>query len=434
MDNRIAGDAVTEVVKIGEMFTSLAESDISGTESWPRFRGTDIDNISKSQIPLIDKFPAGGPKKLWSVDLGEGHAGAAIYDGKAYVLDYDEVRRADLLRCYELSTGIEIWQRGYRVAIKRNHGMSRTVPAITEKYILTIGPRGHVMCLDRETGDFRWGIDLITKYESELPFWYTGQCPLIDNGVAILAPGGSLIMIGVDCESGEILWETACPKNWKMSHASIIPWTFGGQKMYVYSAVGGVCGIAADGPDLGKMLWSTSDWSHSVVAPTSVCMPDGKIFLSAGYGAGSMMIRIQKVGAEFSVSVLDEYKPIEGLASEQQTPLYYKGKLLGILPKDAGPLRNQFVCVDPVNPKKILWSSGKETRFGLGPYIIADNKFFILSDEGELTIARLSTRSWEELDKFEVLEGHDAWAPIALADGYMVIRDSKTLICLDMRK
>ena len=81
-----------------------------------------------------------------------------------------------------------------------------------------------------------------------------------------------------------------------------------------------------------------------------------------------------------------------------------------------------------------MWSSGKETRFGLGPYLIADNKFFILSDEGELTIARLSTRSWEELDKFEVLEGHDAWAPIALADGYMVIRDSKTLICLDMRK
>jgi len=434
MDKRIVGDAVVELVKIGEMFSSLAESSISGMESWPRFRGADIDNISKSEIPLIEKFPVGGPIKLWSVDLGEGHAGAAIYDGKAYIMDYDEGRRADLLRCYELSTGIELWQRGYRVAIKRNHGMSRTVPAITEKYILTIGPRGHVMCIDRETGDFRWGIDMITKYQSELPFWYTGQCPLIDNDVAILAPGGSSIMIGVDCESGEILWETPCPKNWKMSHASIMPWTYGGREMYVYSAVGGVCGIAADGEDRGEILWSTSEWNHTVVAPTSVCMPDGKIFLSAGYGAGSMMIRVQKSGSEFSVNILEEYKPIEGLASEQQTPLFYDGKLLGILPKDAGPLRNQFVCVDPANPKKVLWSSGKETRFGLGPYIIADNKFFILSDEGELTIARLSTRSWEELDKFEVLEGHDAWAPIAVADGYMVIRDSKTLICLDMRK
>ncbi len=204
--------------------------------------------------------------------------------------------------------------------------------------------------------------------------------------------------------------------------------------MYVYSAVGGVVGVAADGNTAGSVLWSSSAWNHSVVAPSAVCMPDGKVFLSAGYGAGSMMIKVSGSASAFSVEVLDEYKPAEGLASEQQTPILYKGKLLGILPKDAGPLRNQLVCVDPSDTKKVLWSSGKETRFGLGPYIIADNKFFILSDEGELTIARLSTQKWELLDQRVVLDGHDAWAPIAVADGYMVLRDSKNVICLDMRK
>lgn len=434
MDNRITGDYVVEVIKIGEMFTGLAEPVTSGKESWPRFRGADLDNISKTEIPLIDKFPVGGPKQVWSVELGEGHAGAAIYDGKAYVLDYDEIRRADLLRCFELTTGTELWQRGYRVTVKRNHGKSRTIPAISEKYILTIGPRGHVMCLDRKSGNFRWGIDLIKDFQSEIPLWYTGQCPLIDNDVAILAPGGTHIMIGVDCETGETVWETPNQNGWKMSHASIMTWTFGGRKMYVYSADGGVCGIAADGPDQGKILWSTSEWNHAVVAPSAVCMKDGKVFLSAGYGVGSMMIQVKLTGTDFSVSVLDEYKPALGFNSEQQTPLLYNGKLLGILTKDAGPLRNQFVCVDPADTKKILWSSGKETRFGYGPYLIADNKFFILSDDGVLTIATLSARSWKPLDKIKVLQGHDAWAPIALADGYMVIRDSKNMICLDMRK
>lgn len=434
MDNRITGDSVVEVIKIGEMFTELAVQATEGNESWTGFRGADQDNISKSEIPLIDKFPTEGPKVVWSVELGEGHAGAAIYDGRAYVLDYDETRRADLLRCFELSTGTELWQRGYRVAVKRNHGMSRTIPAISEKYILTIGPRGHVMCLDRETGNYRWGIDLIKDFQSEEPLWYTGQCPLIDNDVAILAPGGTHIMIGVDCETGETLWETPTQNRWKMSHSSIMIWTYGGRKMYVYSAVGGICGIAADGPDLGKILWSTSEWNHAVVSPSAVCMDDGKIFLSAGYGVGSMMIQVKLAGTDFSVSVLDEYKPALGLSSEQQTPLLYNGKLFSILTKDSGPLRRQFVCVDPSNTRKILWSSGKETRFGYGPYFIADNKFFILSDEGDLTIARLSTRSWEPLDKIKVLPGYDAWAPIALADGYMVLRDSKNMICLDMRK
>jgi len=434
MDNRVRGETVVEVVKIGEMFTRFTETEAKGTENWTRFRGDDFDNISKSEVSLIDKFPVDGPKVLWKTELGEGHSGAAIYNGLAYIIDYDESRRADMLRCYDLVNGEEIWQRGYRVSVKRNHGMSRTVPAINENYILTIGPKGHAMCLDRETGDLRWGIDLLADYESVMPQWYTAQCPLIDNNVAILAPGGNTLMIGVDCESGEILWETPNPEGWKMSHASIMPWTFGGRKMYVYSGVDGVFAVAADGDDLGSVLWSTSEWKHSVVAPSALCFPDGKVFLSAGYGAGSMMIQVSGSGTAFSVKVLDEYKPNAGLASEQQTPLFYGGKVFGILPKDAGPMRNQMICVNPSDPKKIIWSSGKDARFGLGPYIIADNKIFILSDEGELTIARLSTRKWELLDTKVVLDGHDAWAPIAIADGYMILRDSRTVMCLDMRK
>lgn len=433
-DGRVRGDSVVEVIKIGEMFSRFLEEEPTGNETWPRFRGADFDNISKSTIPLIDRFPASGPRILWSHTLGEGHAGAAIYDGKAYVFDYDETRRADLLRCYNLISGEQIWERGYRVSVKRNHGMSRTVPAITDQYILTVGPRGQVMCLDRADGNFRWGIDLIADYHSELPLWYTAQCPLIDNELAILAPGGDALMIAVDCENGEIQWQTPNPDGYKMSHASIMPWTFKGTKMYVYSAVGGVFAVAAEGEKAGQVLWKTDAWNHSVVAPSAFCLPDGKVFLSAGYGAGSMMLQISGSASDFQVSVLYEYKPVEGLASEQQTPVFYGGRLFGILPKDAGPLRNQFVCVNPADTRKILWSSGKETRFGLGPYMIADNKFFILSDEGELTIARLSTSGWEPLDTHKVLDGHDAWGPIAVADGYMVLRDSKNIICLDMRK
>jgi outer membrane protein assembly factor BamB len=130
--------------------------------------------------------------------------------------------------------------------------------------------------------------------------------------------------------------------------------------------------------------------------------------------------------------MLEEYSPKEGLASEQQTPLVFDGHILGILPKDAGPLRNQLICVHPDNFKQVIWSSGQDKRFGLGPYMIADNKLFILSDDATLTIARPSTREYIELDSYRVLEGHDAWGPLAIADGYMVMRDSKTMVCLDL--
>jgi len=428
-DNRPPrADSLSEQIRIGEYFFAAGGTLTEGTETWPRFRGSDFDNISKSKIRLIDGFGGVAPKILWSIDLGEGHAGAAIYKGAVYVLDYDELKRSDILRCINLTDGKEIWQRGYRVTIKRNHGMSRTVPAVTEKFIVTIGPRAHVMCLDRLTGNLKWGLDVEKEYKTEIPFWYTGQCPLIVDDVAIIATGGKALIIAVDCETGKKLWETPNAKNWKMSHSSIMPMEFGGRKMFVYSAVGGVCGIAADGADAGTILWTSTAWNKSVVAPSPVCMPDGKIFLTAGYGAGSMVLQLQQSGGTFTAKMIDQYLPAEGLACEQQTPLYFKGHLIGIQPKDAGALRNQMICVDPVNCRLPVWTSGSEARFGLGPYLIADNKLFILNDDGVLTIAKPDIRKYIQVDQIKLFEGQDAWAPIAVADGYMVLRDSKRMV------
>ena len=432
-DNRGEGNAFIQNVNIGEHFQEFSSDYKELTETWPRFRGEDFDNISKSPIKLIEKFPESGPKIVWSKELGEGHSGAAIYKGLVYVLDYNEEERADKLRCFSLIDGKEQWSRGYDVAVKRNHGMSRTIPAVTDKYIVTIGPKCHVMCLDRKTGNFRWGLDIIKEYQNEIPFWYTGQCPLVDNNVAILATGGKALMIAVDCKTGEKLWETPNPKGWKMSHSSIMPFTFGGQKMYVYSAIGGIVGVGAEGDNAGKVLWESPAWNHSVVAPSPVCMPDGKIFLTAGYGAGSMVLQLSENNGIYTIEPIDEYKPKEGLACEQQTAIFWNGYLFGILPKDGGTMRNQFVCVHPSDTKKIVWSSGKGARFGLGPYFIADNKFFILNDDGTLTIARLSTKRYIQLEQIKIFEnGHDAWAPFAVANGYLILRDSKTMVCIDL--
>ena len=433
-DNRGEPVAVNLDINIGEFYESFGKESSDLKETWPRFRGEHFDNISRSDVALIDKFPPEGPDIKWTIHLGEGHAGAAIYEGKVYVLDYDEELHSDMLRCYSLESGTELWKRWYKVNIKRNHGMSRTVPAVTEDYILTIGPRSHVMCVDRDDGDFRWGLNVEAEYHTEIPFWYTGQCPLIDDGNAIIATGGKALMVAIDLKSGEKIWETPNPGEWAMSHASIMPFTFEGVKMYVYSAIRGACGIAAEGDNAGEVLWETSEWNHQVVAPSAVCMPDGKIFLSAGYGAGSMVLQLKKEGDKFSTEILQKYTPKEGLASEQQTPVMFEGHLFGILPKDAGPLRNQFVCVSPDDFTNIIWSSGQSVRFGLGPYMIADGKFFILSDDGTLTIVKPSVSQYIEMDQFRVIEGQDAWAPLAIADGYLVMRDSETMLCIDIAR
>jgi len=289
------------------------------------------------------------------------------------------------------------------------------------------------MCVDAVSGDFKWGIDLEREYGAEIPLWYTGQCPLIDDSLAVIAVGGRSLVIAVDCETGEVVWETPNPNNWKMSHSSVMPFFIHGKKMYVYCAIGGILGISAGGEDAGQVLFESKLWNHNVIAPSPVYLGDGRIFLTAGYGAGSLMLRIKAENGVFSAESLQALKPEGGLASEQQTPVFYKGHLFSILPKDAGPLRNQFVCCHPDDCSQIVWSSGKTNRFGLGPYIVADDKFFILSDDGVLTVLRASLQEYSPLAQAKILDGVDAWGPLALVNGRLLARDSRRMVCVDLR-
>lgn len=434
LDNRPdAATLQTDRIDIGGFFAWYGGKPSAISGSWPRFRGADYDNISKEGIKLAGSWGETGPAQLWSIELGEGHAGPVVSEGRVYVMDYDEENRRDILRCFSLEDGKEIWQRGYDIFIKRNHGMSRTVPAVKNGYVVTMGPMCQVMCVDADSGQFKWGIDLEQEYNSEVPLWYTGQCPLIEDSIAVIAVGGTVLMLGVHCETGEVVWETPNSSDVKMSHSSIIPMELHGQKIYVYSALGGLFGVSAEKETRGQILFENKEWNHSVVAPSPVYAGNNRILVTAGYGAGSMLFEVVREQDQFSVHSIQTIEPDEGLASEQQTPVYYKDHLFAILPKDAGALRNQFVCTPADDPGKILWSSGKTNRFGLGPYLIADGKFYLLSDEGALTVLEARTDRYEPLTEIEILDGHDAWGPMAVVNGRLLARDSKQMVCLDIR-
>jgi outer membrane protein assembly factor BamB len=80
------------------------------------------------------------------------------------------------------------------------------------------------------------------------------------------------------------------------------------------------------------------------------------------------------------------------------------------------------------------WASGRDARFGLGPFLAADGKLFILADDGTLTLARASATAFEPLARARVLGGADAWAPLAIAGGKLLLRDSRRMLCLDVRR
>jgi outer membrane protein assembly factor BamB len=315
--------------------------------------------------------------------------------------------------------------------MKRNHGFSRTAPIVNDKYVISIGPQAHIMCCDRLTGELKWSLDMQKHFETEVPPWYAGQCPRIEDNMLIIAPAGKeTLMAGIDCDTGGIVWQTPNTLAYKMSHSSVMPMVLNGKKTYVYAGVGGICGVSAEAADKGKLLWNADKWKPSVIAPSPLQLSSSEIVLTAGYGAGGALLNVKYTDGKWSAGIVDSYKPNEGLSSEQQTPILHEQMVITIPPKDGGGLREKLVAYSPSNLRAPIWESAADERFGLGPYLVIGRHLFALKDDGELYIYKMEQRKMTLVKKQRIFHGHDAWGPMAYADGYLILRDAAWVYCL----
>ena len=450
-DGRKAEDArrrTQQAFEYGEIYQVFDVPAPGTSGGWPRFRGLNLDGINRQNTKLASSFPAEGPRELWRLNLAPGYAGAAIYDGRVYVMDYLE-GQGDVLRCFALDDARELWRCGYRIRTPSNHGITRTTPSVTKDYIVTMGPMGQVMCVDTSTGKARWGMSLSREYGTRdlSGGWYAGQCPLIDDGKAIIAPAGTnVMMIAVSCESGEVLWEAPNRHGWRMSHASILPVTLAGTKMYVYAAVGGITAVGAEGDLAGNVLWETDAWTSAVLMPSPVALGNDELFFTSGYDGGSALIKVVRDGGGFRPEIVYSYtgkrKSRDCFSTYQHTPIYFKDRLFGIQSNSARERKLEFVCVEPRAPGgRIVWGSGADTDFtspkkreAWGPYILADDKFYVMGDTGLLAMFKADTVACHKLGEWQLLDdGHEVWGPMAIVDGRLFVRDYSRLVCFDLR-
>ena len=94
--------------------------------------------------------------------------------------------------------------------------------------------------------------------------------------------------------------------------------------------------------------------------------------------------------------------------------------------------RGLFTCLD-LDGKEV-WNSDGKAYFGLGSFLLADGMFFILEGKtGMLRLLEASTTGYKELSSAQILGGHDVWAPLALSEGKLVIRDFSRMVCLKVK-
>ena len=399
----------------GVILVSLAAAD------WPQFLGPTRDGVAPKG-KLARTWPAGGPKVLWTFELGMGFAGPAIRDGKVYVLDRVKDAR-DVLRCLDLAKGKQQWSFAYDAPGKLDHNGSRTTPAVDDKHVFIIGPFGHFHCVDKATHKAVWSKHLLDDFGGRRPNWGVAQSPLLYKKAVIVAPlGRKAGVVAYDRASGKELWRSRAVG--RMAYVSPMVTTIDGVDQVVVVTTRRVVGLdAAD----GKVLWTYGGWRCNIPIPAPTAVGDGRLFITGGYNAGSAMIKVTREEGKFTATELFKIKP---MGSQIHNALLHEKHLY--VNCNTNSKRDGLVCFDLDG--KVKWQQKRSPNFERGNLILADGLIYIMDGKaGVLRIVKPDPDKYTELARVKVLGGAKIWAPMAVSGGKLIIRDQRRMKCLEVK-
>ena len=397
---------------------------------WPGYLGPKRDSTS-AEKGLLRIWPKEGPKVLWTAPVGVGYGGPVVSGGKVYLLDRDD-NVGDKLRCLDLSKGTELWNFAYDAPGKFNHPGSRSTPIVDSNNVYTCGPLGDLYCINTSTHKPVWNKNIWKDFGgNELPVWAITQNPLIYGNLLITAPQTSQAgVVAYDKLTGEVKWKSAALSG-KVGYVSPSIVKVGGEDHLVMITASLGRGRTASGgtangidPLSGKVLWTYSDWQCSIPVPHAVDAGEGRVLITGGYGAGSAMIKVEKK-ADGSYGVTELFKTIE-FGSHTQPPILYKGHFY--VHYTVNERSDGLVCMSMDG--QIKWKTGEAPLFNKGGSILADGLLLSVDGNKMLYLIDPDPSGFKPLASAELLEQGENWAPIALVNGKLLIRDQKQLKCL----
>ena len=395
---------------------------------WSRFLGPNQDGIIKKGR-IARSWPANGPTVLWAKEVGEGFGGASISKGEVYLLDRMNDEN-DILRCLNLETGEELWKVSYEAPGRVGYNGSRSTPSIGKKLIYAVSPFGNIYCVDRISRKEVWTINLINTFGSEPPNWGFSQSPLIYKKLLIVAPmSENAGLAGLDRATGKVVWKSEPIGGG--SYVSPILRTISGVEAVVMLTKDQLTAI---NPASGETLWKYNGYFNKIPIPSITSIGGGRIFVSGGYGAGSVMIKVTAKGKQFEVAELFR---MEGQGSQIQPVLLFNDYLYANFNTNEnlrGDNPDGLLCLDLDG--KIKWQTRTSPNFERGNLIITGGLLLILDGKiGELAMIDPNPNAYKELARTKVFDDEKGtmWGPMAFSGGKLILRSQTEMKCLDLR-
>jgi outer membrane protein assembly factor BamB len=386
-------------------------------DDWPQFLGPNRDGVSSETG--VKAWGPGGPKLIWSRDIGPGYAGPVIA-GERVILFY-RVGAEEVVECLRVDSGKPVWKKGYPTAFEddfRKGDGPRATPVIAGDKVVTFGADGWLHAFDLASGKKLWGRDLLKEYKVPPGYFGVGSSPIVVGDRVLVNVGGKGAgIVAFALATGDELWKAT---NDGASYSSPTLAKIDGVAHAVFFTRRGV--VLLD-PATGRVRFDMP-WRARIDASVNAATPlilGDTAFFSTSYDTGALLLKLRKDGAD------KLWDTDELMTNHYNTCIHRDGYLYGFHGRqEATP---SFRCVE-LKTQKVRW---EQTRFGCGSMILAGDKLILLTERGELLLIEASPQAYRELARAQVFTASPCRAQIALANGRLYARDQKKLSCFEMK-
>jgi outer membrane protein assembly factor BamB len=416
-------------------------------EDWPEWRGKGRVGVW-NETGIIDKFPAQGLTATWRTPINSGYAGPAVAAGRVFVTDS---RPTTANRAIERAVALDerngqiLWTREWPADYS---GMQlvyaigpRATPTVDDDRVYVLGASGNLFALDVRTGSILWQKNFVTDFDASVASWGTTSAPLVDGDRLICLigsePDGKVIAL--DKRTGKEIWRSLSA-NTEIGYDQPIIIDAGGVRQLIIFHPDGFSSLD---PATGKVYWEIEHRVQMGIVVATPVQSGSYLFFTSQYG-GARMLRLVENKPEASVlwRGLGEQDPgmthdtPNTLNSVISTPVIDAGYVYGI--DNDGQLR----CLEAATGKQI-WKTDallkERAMYGTAFFVRNGDRYFINNDRGELVIAKLSPKGFDEIDRTKLLEPthpyvrrrqlpNVLWSHPAYANKHIIVRNDREIV------
>jgi outer membrane protein assembly factor BamB len=383
---------------------------------WPQFHGPNRDNISTEE-GLLKKWPVSGPTLLWTArGLGHGYSSIAIANGMIYTAG--NIGQHTVIIALNDADGTLVWQVKNGQPWTGAYPGSRGTPTIDGNRLFHQNPLGNLICLGATTGERIWEFNILEKFNSKVPRWALSESLLVDGEHLISCPGGpQTCMVALDKTNGTVVWEA--PSTGELAgYASPALFEYKGLRIITTLTSKSMIGVNAD---TGELLWRKK---HETYYDENIATPifhDGEVFVSTVVGS-----------VKWKLNVTHGRVSLEEMWRTQQLENHHGGLILvnDNLHGSSVVHNKLLVCLD----WKTGWIKYVDKCVAVA-LTYADGMLYALSEDGVMGLVQPTPIGHKLVSHFQIPSGGQgkSWAHPVVCGGRLYIRHGEFLYAYRLR-